>query len=58
LLDFRLANISSDRKIFEAARNEAENIIGKDPLISAEENIALRSFLILQKGINSWSMIS
>ncbi len=58
ILDLKLANIIRDKKIFEIARNEAENIIGQDPLISSEENLALRSFLILQKGENSWSRIS
>jgi ATP-dependent DNA helicase RecG len=58
ILDFKLANIIRDKKIFEIARNEAVNIIDQDPLISSEENLALRSFLILQKGKNSWSMIS
>ena len=58
ILDFKLANIIGDKKIFEIARNEAENIIDQDPLISSEENLALRSFLLLHKGKNSWSMIS
>jgi ATP-dependent DNA helicase RecG len=58
LLNFKLANILIDKKIFETARNEAENIIKKDPLISSEENLALRNFLIIKKGKHSWSMIS
>jgi ATP-dependent DNA helicase RecG len=58
VLNFKLANIVEDRKILEEARATAAEIIETDPGILAEENAALKNYLLLQKGKMAWSRIS
>lgn len=58
LLNFKLANIIEDKKILEAARIAAENIIGEDSNLSSVDNLCLRNYLETQKSKTVWSKIS
>jgi ATP-dependent DNA helicase RecG len=58
LLDFKLANIVQDKVILEAAKKAAEAILDKDPDLSSEENLPLKTYLQLQKSKTAWSKIS
>ena len=58
VLDFKLANIVSDKALLEEAKDIAEGIIEKDPELSSLENLRLNNFLRLQKGKTMWSKIS
>ncbi len=58
ILNFKLANIIEDKKILEAARWEAEEIIEKDAELSLNENLNLKNFLAIQKDKTPWSKIS
>ncbi len=58
VLDFKLADIVSDKELLQEARDIAEKIIENDPALDSQENKALKSFLYWQKGKTMWSKIS
>jgi ATP-dependent DNA helicase RecG len=58
LLNFKLANIVSDRLMLEAAKNAAEEIINTDPDLTLEKNAPVKNYLHFQKGKTVWSKIS
>ena len=58
VLDFKLANIVTDKALLEEAKDIAEKIIDKDPELSWPENFRLKNFLQHQRGKTVWSKIS
>jgi len=58
LLNFKLANIVADRKILEAARIAADNIIDEDPGLVSTENYCLKNYFEQTKNKTAWSKIS
>ncbi|MEZ4913265.1 MAG: ATP-dependent DNA helicase RecG [Chitinophagales bacterium] len=60
LLNFKLASISADRAILEQAREEAAQIIEKDPNLETPLHLHLRTYLIAetQRQGGLWSRIS
>ncbi|MEP6595591.1 MAG: ATP-dependent DNA helicase RecG [Ginsengibacter sp.] len=58
VLDFKLANIVTDKALLEEARDIAEKIIEKDAELNSPENLRLKTFLQLQMGKTMWSKIS
>jgi ATP-dependent DNA helicase RecG len=58
LLNFKLANIVSDRVMLEVAKNAASHIIDTDPDLLLDENLPVKTFLQWQKGKTVWSKIS
>ncbi len=57
-LNFKLASIVSDRPMLEAARALVEELLQKDPDLTAEENLPVKTFLSTQKGKTKWSKIA
>lgn len=57
-LNFKLANLVSDKDILEIAKREAERLIVADENFDLIENIPLKNYLMLQKGKTLWSKIS
>jgi ATP-dependent DNA helicase RecG len=57
-LNFKLANIMSDRALLEEARTVTADILDQDPDLSAPRNSGLRYFLQQARGRNEWSRIS
>ncbi len=57
-LNFKLANIMSDRALLEQARDRTAEILDRDPELSASEFAGLRAFLQQARGRNEWSRIS
>ena len=57
-LNFKLANIVSDKDILQKAKEEAENLLMKDEELVSAENMPLKNYLLLQKGKTVWSKIS
>ena len=57
-LNFKLANIVSDKEILEKAKREAESLLKKDENLNLPENNQLKNYLFLQKGKTIWSKIS
>ena len=58
MLNFKLADIVADKKILEAARLAAENLLGNDPTLNSASNLCLKQYLASQKGKTGWSRIS
>jgi len=58
ILNFKLANIVTDKVILEAARDAAENILTHDPDLNMAENLLVKNYLYQQKGKTAWSKIS
>jgi ATP-dependent DNA helicase RecG len=58
LLNFKLANIVSDKVILEAARDAASDILDKDPDLNEPAHLPVKNFLQQQKGKTAWSKIS
>lgn len=58
LLNFKLANIVTDRKMLEAARIAADNIITEDPQLVSTENSCLKNYFEQTKNKTAWSKIS
>ena len=58
LMNFKLANIVSDKNILDLAKEEAELLIANDAGLEAETNMPLRLFLQVQEGKTVWSKIS
>jgi ATP-dependent DNA helicase RecG len=57
-LNFKLANIMSDRALLEQAREHTTMILDKDPELTAAEHTGLKAFLQQARGRNEWSRIS
>ena len=57
-LNFKLANIVSDKDILQKAKEEAEILLMKDEELVSAENMPLKNYLLLQKGKTVWSKIS
>jgi len=57
-INLRLADLSQDTHIVEAARNEAFTIIDTDPELKLQEHQALRRFVETEANDNTWSKIS
>ncbi|MEY3324159.1 MAG: hypothetical protein RL316_1485 [Bacteroidota bacterium] len=57
-LQFKLASIVEDRPLLEKARDQAAQLIEKDPTLSEPENRPLLHFLQQQKGMVNWGKIS
>ncbi|GEO10316.1 ATP-dependent DNA helicase RecG [Segetibacter aerophilus] len=57
-LNFKLANIISDKEILEKAKKEAEMLLSKDEELSSAENLILKNYLLHKKGKTVWSKIS
>lgn len=57
-LNFKLANIVSDKDILVKAKKEAEILLHQDENLILDENLQLKNYLLLQKGKTSWSKIS
>jgi ATP-dependent DNA helicase RecG len=57
-MNFKLANIVSDKNILDLAKEEAELLIANDAGLEAETNMPLRLFLQVQEGKTVWSKIS
>ncbi len=58
ILNFKLANITEDKKMLEEARITAEKIISNDPELLSSENSCLNNYLYSLKGKTVWSKIS
>lgn len=58
LLNFRLANILEDRKMLEAARMAAEDILTADPELTSPENECVQRYFAGRKMKTAWSRIS
>jgi ATP-dependent DNA helicase RecG len=58
ILNFKLASIVQDKKMLEAAREEAERIIETDPDMELAGNLSVKTYLHQQKGKTAWSKIS
>lgn len=57
-LNFKLANIVTDKEILEKSKKEAEMLLQNDEELSSAENLMLKSYLLLDKGKTVWSKIS
>ena len=57
-LNFKLANILTDRPLLEDARAETEKLLDIDPELELPEHGALKKFLQSGQGKNPWSKIS
>lgn len=57
-LNFKLANIISDRALLERAREHTNMILDQDPELTSTEHAGLRAFLQQVRGRNEWSRIS
>lgn len=57
-LQFRLANIVSDKPLLEKAQQLAERILTADPDLSSAENLLLKQYLDAQKGKTIWSTVA
>lgn len=58
IMDFKLANIVTDKTLLEEAKAIAEKMIEVDPELNSSENLPLKNFLKMQKGKTIWSKIS
>ncbi len=58
LLNFKLANLVTDKIILEAAREAAQDILENDADINMAENLPVKVYLNEQKGKTAWSKIS
>lgn len=59
MLNLRLADLSKDGNILEAARNIASEILEEDPNLDREENLGLKKLIMLMdKQSKIWSRIS
>jgi ATP-dependent DNA helicase RecG len=57
-LNFRLANIVSDRLLLQKARDLSTQLLEEDPDLQKAENAGLRAYLQAGQGKNAWSRIS
>jgi ATP-dependent DNA helicase RecG len=58
LLNFKLANILTDKLLLDKAKEMADEITDTDPLLVSELNVRLKEYLLAQKGKTEWSKIS
>ncbi|PWT98072.1 MAG: ATP-dependent DNA helicase RecG, partial [Bacteroidetes bacterium] len=58
LLNFKLANIVSDKHLLETARSLAEKLLENDPELDSAVNLRLKEWLQSVKGQTLWSKIS
>ncbi|MDO9376175.1 MAG: ATP-dependent DNA helicase RecG [Ferruginibacter sp.] len=58
VLNFKLANIVTDRAMLEVSKELASRIVDQDPDLLLPENLPLKNFLLSQKGKTPWSKIS
>jgi len=59
LMDFKIANLATDQKILQLAREHASDLLANDPVLEENNHAALKSFLInFRKGKYNWSLIS
>ena len=58
VMNFKLANIVSDKDILVTAKKEAEMLLEQDENLILDENLQLKNYLLLQKGKTGWSKIS
>jgi ATP-dependent DNA helicase RecG len=58
IMDFKLANIVTDKALLEETKVIAEKMIESDPELNSLENLPLKHFLQMQKGKTIWSKIS
>jgi len=58
LMNFKLANIVSDKNILDLAKEQAELLLDEDAGLDNETNKPLRWFLQVQEGKTAWSKIS
>ena len=56
--DLKIANLGKDGKILQLAREEATDILDKDPRLQQPENKVLLNHLIANKTDFDWSSIS
>lgn len=57
-LNFKLANLVSDKEILHLAKKEAENLLKQDEDLSSAQNLNVKNYLLTQKGKTVWSKIS
>ena len=57
-LNFKLANLLTDRDLLELSKSEAEDLLDSDPSLESADNRVLREFLMAQQGKTIWSKIS
>lgn len=57
-LNFKLANLVSDKEILHLAKKEAENLLKQDEDLSSAQNLYVKNYLLTQKGKTVWSKIS
>ena len=57
-LNFKLANIVTDKLLLDLARSTAEEILNSDPDLVSPENVQLKNHLLSQQGKTAWSRIS
>ncbi len=58
MLDFKLANIVTDRELLDVAGKLAQQLLQQDPGLEAGEHLALRHFLFAGQSKTQWSKIS
>lgn len=58
MLNFKLANILTDREWLELAKEMAGYIIDTDPDLSSADNLCLKNYLQSLQGKTAWSKIS
>ena len=57
-LNLRLADLVKDKKILEAAKKFAEELIEADPELQSQDNLPLKHYLMSLQGKTLWSKIS
>ena len=57
-LNFKLANIVSDKHLLETSRSLAEKVLENDPELDSAVNLRLKEYLQSVKGQTLWSKIS
>ncbi|MCO5237902.1 MAG: ATP-dependent DNA helicase RecG, partial [Chitinophagaceae bacterium] len=58
MLNFKLASIVQDKQLLNLAQKLAQHIVDEDPELNLSVNLALKSYLLGQKGQTQWSKIS
>ncbi len=58
VLNFKLASLLNDKELLENAKIEAESLLNRDEDLNSVGNLALKNFLVMQKGKTVWSKIS
>ena len=57
VVDFKIADLTNDLKIFDLAKKEVKNLISSDPKLKHSNNITIRQELIEFYNNKSWSSI-